>query len=192
MSTKCKVTKISRGHVRTRVTKLVDDIGTNVSSFSKTKITQSITSLKEFTSKLELMNDIILTELWDEKKSDIDNTATQEAELENIAAYEDKITGAMAALEQALEVVNSVPTQTRGNQSHTTSTVVPRVKAEKVPLPTYSGEKEESFEKFVSTFEALVDAKNYTDYEKFLLLKKNVHGRAAMLLNSLELAKRHM
>ena len=56
-------------------------------------------------------------------------------------------------------------------------------------LPTYNGNYKESFEKFICSFEAVLSTHDYGDYEKFLLLKKNVHGRAATLLESLELDK---
>jgi len=185
--------KVSRGHVRGRVTRLVTDIGSNLQSYSKSKILQNLAVLKECSKKLSSLDECILQGVWASVRSDAENVAAQQQELDSIAGYEDTVSEAVSKLEQALAEQSDVQRQQQSVPSAVAQAVntpgFPRVKAEKIPLPTYGGESTESFEKFVSSFEAITAHQNYTDYEKFLLLKKNVQGRAAVLLNSLEYCK---
>ena len=56
MSSKVKVNRISRGHVRGRITRLADEVSSSIDSFSRLKITQSIALLKEYAKKLKIIN----------------------------------------------------------------------------------------------------------------------------------------
>ena len=54
------------------------------------------------------------------------------------------------------------------------------------PLPTFSSGDGEDLSKFFRNFEDTIVRFNYPDYDKLLLLKQQVTGRAAILLSSLE------
>ena len=54
------------------------------------------------------------------------------------------------------------------------------------PLPEFNSGDGENLELFLSNFEATVLKYNYTDYDKYLLLKQQIKGKAALLLESLD------
>ena len=53
------------------------------------------------------------------------------------------------------------------------------------PLPKYSGSYSEDFSRFISEFEETVSKYGYPQYDKYLLLKQQLSGRALILINSL-------
>lgn len=61
-----------------------------------------------------------------------------------------------------------------------------RLKPRVTPLPKYSGDLNESLEKFFYNFECVLQRVPYSEYEKFVLLKENLSGRALILIGSLE------
>jgi len=125
--------------------------------------------------------------MWDDSKGERVNLDTRTEELDSISRYKEKVSDTLDNLEEALsasEVVNS-PVDVPSASSHAHS----RIKLQAVPLPTYGGNINEPFEKFITSFEAVLASHPYSDYEKFLLLKKNVLGRASVLLDSLEFNK---
>ena len=58
------------------------------------------------------------------------------------------------------------------------------------PLPKYCSTEDEDLERFFSEFEDTLSKFNYPDYDKLLLLKQQISGRALTLVNSLEADKR--
>ena len=54
------------------------------------------------------------------------------------------------------------------------------------PLPRFSSAENEDLTKFLTQFEAVINKYKFSDYEKLILLKQQVSGRALVLLNSLE------
>ena len=54
------------------------------------------------------------------------------------------------------------------------------------PLPKFTSGEEEDLNRFFLQFEETISKFSYPDYDKFLLLKQQVSGRASILLNSLE------
>ena len=60
------------------------------------------------------------------------------------------------------------------------------LKSPQAPLPVFNSQPGESFEVFISNFEETTSKFKYTDYDKFLLLKQQIHGKALFLIDSLE------
>ena len=60
------------------------------------------------------------------------------------------------------------------------------LKSPMAPLPHYNSEKQIDLHKFFLQFEETLSKFPYTDYDKLLLLKQQVSGRASILLDSLE------
>ena len=54
------------------------------------------------------------------------------------------------------------------------------------PLPRFTSEPGESLETFLESFEGTISKFQYTEYDKFLLLKQQVEGKGSYLLDSLE------
>ena len=59
------------------------------------------------------------------------------------------------------------------------------------PLPSFHSNEGEDFLRFIQEFESTTDAFDYPDRDLLLLLKQQVHGRAKVLLNSLECDKQY-
>ena len=63
------------------------------------------------------------------------------------------------------------------------------LKPPQTPLPFFEGKDTEDISRFISEFEKAIQPYHYTDYDKFLLLKKQSQGKAGSLLGSLSGAK---
>ena len=170
----------ARGYVRGKVTRIYNETMANIAELELTKVLQCISILNENLITLKEADEKILTNMWDDEKTDAVNEAAQTTEMENCDAYKVKINECLVALEE-----RKLQLQSQRNISHNVS----KLKPETAPLPTYSGGRGESLEKFLFTFEATVAAHQYTDFEKFLMLQKCVKDRAAVLLSSLEANK---
>ena len=57
-----------------------------------------------------------------------------------------------------------------------------------IPLPVFHSSPEENIDKFFQEFESVSVQQAFSERDKFLLLKQQVHGRAAYLISSLELS----
>lgn len=190
MSGKFKSLVNTRGYVRARVTRTYNDVQANVDIYDLGKSNKTISSLKDDAASLKDLDDKILDLVWDDSLSDAANSVTQNTELDNIALYRDRINDILIIVEDKLKTLNlanpqSVPNLPNQNLLVNTS----RLKPETAPLPTYGGERDESLEKFIFSFEAITGAHQYSDFEKFLLLQKSMKGRAVVLINSLEIDK---
>ena len=60
------------------------------------------------------------------------------------------------------------------------------LKSPTAPLPTFRSEPGENFELFIHNFEDTISKYNYAAYDKFLLLKSQISGKALYLIDSLE------
>ena len=65
-----------------------------------------------------------------------------------------------------------------------------RFKIPEIPLPKFSGKEGEDLLKFFHEFEHSVVRYSLSDYDKFILLKQNLTGRAKVLVESLETINR--
>ena len=184
MDGKSKSMTVTRGYIRSKVTRLHGDITVNVSNYDHSIASRLVLTLKDHLSTLNEMDQLILTNLWDDDTPDDDNANNQAAELDRIAQYKDMINECLTLLD---ERIKSSSTNVTNNHN-----VLPifnsasRLKPETAPLPTYGGERDESLEKFIFSFENIVNAHQYSEFEKFLLLQKCMTGRASVLITSLE------
>ena len=188
-----KALKHRRTYIRGRVTRLCNDIdGTAPDTYTKFQLNQHIKTLNDNSSSLDDINDQILSLLWDEEKSDDANNDINENELNYICTYKDRINSCLITLEDRLheyQLNNSL--NVSGNPAPNIPNVssASRLKPETAPLPFYGGDRAESLEKFIFTFESITDSHNYSEFEKFLLLQKCMKGRAAIIIGSLEMDK---
>ena len=65
-------------------------------------------------------------------------------------------------------------------------TVKSLLKSPVIPLPTFKSKEDEDLGKFFVEFEQTINRFNYSDYDKLLLLKQQVSGRALSLIKSLD------
>ena len=64
------------------------------------------------------------------------------------------------------------------------------LKSPTAPLPEFKSREGEDLLKFFQEFEDVISKFNYSEYDKFLLLKQQISGRASILLSSLESDKK--
>ncbi|XP_068216710.1 uncharacterized protein [Palaemon carinicauda] len=96
-------------------------------------------------------------------------------ELSICEQYVDKVTEMLAILEDKPNVVSD-------NSSRSL------LKNPVIPLPTFNSSPDENINRFFQEFESVSEQQQFSNRDKFLLLKQQVHGRAEYLINSLELS----
>jgi hypothetical protein len=176
MASKIKSLIHTRAYVRSRITRTYDEVQHNLLNFDKVKVTQFITKLNDDSANVKTLDDQIVLCIWIDTCSDEDNAEAQTKELDNVSTYKDKLNESLRLLNDRLATLNSGVAKTK-------------LKPETAPLPTYGGERDESLEKFIFSFEAITSVHQYSEFEKFLLLQKCMTGRAKILISSLEVDK---
>lgn len=160
----------SRKHLRATVTRIHTDIG-NFSLYDDVK--KHNVKLKLTNIKTDLTNlDSKISELKFEDDGDEDVLLNDMIICEQ---YGDKISECVTRL--AL-----VPTV----QPDVRDTPRSLLKSPVAPLPTFSSAQGENLELFLRNFEETISKYNYTEYDKLLLLKQQISGRALFLIDSLE------
>ena len=177
---KLKTLKFSRKYVRGQVTSICNHVRDNLDNYNRTDKFQTLTKLKAHLENLKENDDVILDLLWDEEKTDDANETIQVAELQRITEYNDRLKDAISIIEASFPIDNGQVLVPQANNS--------RLKPKNAPLPKYSGEGSDSFERFFLTFEALVNSYGYTNFEKYLLLKECCTDTALTIVDSLEIS----
>lgn len=167
-----------RGRARAQVTKTINK-SKRLDLISKVEKLQLITKLENLDSDLKKFNKDILTKIWD-LSEDEDKIQKEYDECTN---YEDKIIEALALIKENVDqcTVSTNPVNNQNLPNH--------LKPPIVPLPKYSGLEGESLERFLTSFETIINKYNLPSYEKFILLKQQISGRALTLIDSLESSK---
>ena len=157
-----------RKFVRKTITQYHNKIS-EFSTYDNVKRISTRNGLMSQKSKLDELNDKYQELSWTGKDSVAE--ATIDSELSICYEYQVKIDECLANLE-----VLSNNVQSGG-----------LLKKRVAPLPKYSGNADENQSKFFFHFEEVVNKFSYTDYEKLLLLKEQLSGRALTLVESLEI-----
>lgn len=127
--------------------------------------------LEDYLSQLRDLNGKIQTLKWDESEDE----AEIENELKTCHDYSCKIRECLSLLEEASAASQFSPENARSLLKRPTA-----------PLPTFTSSEGEDLNKFFLEFEETISKFSYPDYDKLLLLKQQVSGRALVLLNALE------
>src|ERR1700755_290197 len=168
----------TRKYLRSQITRLNNNIISSIESFSTLKKQQSLQKLNSIVQKIEDINSKISFQIWDE--SNEDNQDSFEKEMSDCESYEDKVIESRSILEESLKS-ESIHNENSGAQNN--------LKPPTAPLPKYSGEEGENLEKFFSDFKAVMNKYKYSSFEKFIILKGQISGRAAIIISSLERSK---
>ena len=107
-------------------------------------------------------------------------------ELKECEEYQDKIIESL----NRLQTHSAVPIP--GQQSTTPDIQRSLLRSPQAPLPVFNSEPGEDFELFVRNFEDTVSKFNYASYDKFLLLKQQIKGKALFLIESLSFLQNMM
>ena len=168
----------SRAAFRGQVTTIFNDYP-NFRNFTDFKINNSITKLDTLNKKLSELDELIRELKWKEYSDPAAADQANVAEILESDTYADKINECLSMLQIELGSRNTVVP--------TTDAFRTMLKSPVAPLPTFSGTEGENLDKFFRQFEETINRFNYTDYDKLLLLKQQVSGRALVLLNALEI-----
>ena len=158
--------------------KFVTETYNKRSSFSSMDETEKLTlknRLKELSNNLTELN----SNIQEDKFSEVLDESELDKELTDCDSYDAKIQECLALL-----VVKS--SQINHNAISNLHNAQSLLKSPTAPLPKFSGAEGEDLNKFLNEFETTVSKFHYTDYDKLLLLKQQLNGRAAILVNSLD------
>ena len=127
--------------------------------------------LLEHLSELKNYDQEIQTQKWDVKEDE----SWLNNEFDACARYSEKIRECVALLKECFATPSTSIDQARS-----------LLKSPTAPLPEFKSREGEDLLKFFKDFEGFTSIFNYSDYDRFILLKQQISGRALILLNSLE------
>lgn len=163
----------SRGNYRGQVTKIHRDKDNLPLKTREERecISKKLNRLQEELDKL----DNIIRELKWEDNSSVEATALAEndKEIDESTKYEDQIT-------ECLTIISKL------NSNPVTNTVTSMLKSPTAPLPLFKSKEGEDLTEFFKQFEDTISHFGYTEFDKFLLLKQQISGKASLLLSSLD------
>ena len=163
-----------RKTARSAVTRIFNDVP-NFPTYDRLKSANVKSKLSDLKSRLQEFDLKILEENF----SDV-LTTEQEAkfmeESSNCEHYQDRIT---ECLNRLLDVNPTIPLSDNGSERRSL------LKSPQAPLPIFNSEPGEDFQLFIRNFEETIGKYNYTSYDKFLLLKQQIKGKALFLIESL-------
>ena len=166
----------TRGNYRGQVNTLYSDLSKfkDFDVLKRANVSSKLSRLKDELGKLDQQ----ICELKWKVNDKVESKAEQEneKELQIIDQYSDKL----AQMSNYLKSLT--PASTTANAQHFQS----MLKSPTAPLPTFASSERKNLIKFFKQFEETTNRFHYSDYDKLILLKQQVKGRAATLLNSLE------
>ena len=169
MSSELKFAINARKYVRKLVTECHNK--RPFSNLSETEKNQLKSELQDHLETLKKYNLDIQKLKWQEEPDE--NWLTQE--LSTCETYSSKIRECNVLLNE-----NATPS------SNALDTARSLLKSPTAPLPEFKSKEGEDLLKFFKDFEDITSMFKYSEYDKFILLKQQISGRALVLLNSLE------
>ena len=170
MTSKLKLLVNSRAYIRKRVTERHNSKH-NFCEWSKVKRDQVREELLEHLSELRNYDQEIQAQKWDEKEDE----SWLNDEFDACDRYSEKIRECVALLKECVATPSTSIDQ-----------ACSLLKSPTAPLPKFKSQEGEDLLKFFKDFEGVTSMFNYSDYDRFILLKQQISGRALILLNSLE------
>ena len=167
----------ARSQLRAKVTRLFNDRANFVSYDPQQRLNIKF-QLQKVDSELVVANEKVAALKFEEEMS----VSKQTEELTACEQYTDKICQCLAALESSA----APPTTPQNTYGAVRSEARSLLKSPTAPLPRFNSTKGENFELFLSQFEETLSKFSYTEYDKLLLLKQQITGRALHLIDSLE------
>ena len=169
MSSELKLLTNARKYVRKLVTECHNRKST-FSSLPETERNQIKSELQDHLESLKKQNAEIQNLKWQEGEDE----SWLQSELDVCETYFSKIRECMALLNQKVTSPSELDTARSLLKSPT------------APLPEFKSREGEDLLKFFQDFEDVTSLFRYSEYDRFVLLKQQISGRALVLLNSLE------
>lgn len=176
----------SRGYTRARLTKLLSEIRGNFPNLTPSDTVRYIDRLNNFKVELDEQNKELFPVFVKSKISEEE----LDSKISEQEVYDNQILDTLHQLKYPsntpVPTSNSqgiIPPNFSGNQNPT------NLKLPRLPLPKFSNEKNESFRKFIHSFEAIVDKYSISSYEKFCYLRDQLSKGPRILIDSLNVEK---
>ena len=178
-----------RKYIRTAVTKLHTQLSsTDPSQIQGFNAPQKLLELKNWESRLGVLNTQYQDLIWDDV-----NPAAYESDLASCDEYYAKIAYIQTALTRMSARDTASATQSgsqRGPTSGGGRTL--QLKRPHAPIPKLPEKAGGSgLKKFFHEFEAVTNQYELDSYEKFIMLKQNLTGRAATIVENLNISNQH-
>jgi len=171
----------SRGHFRSRVTSLYDEINDSSVNLSLVEKQSSLNALEVLLAEIKNLNESVCSNLWQKSKDE----SKLNTELDLCEAYNEKIRECIVVLKADISDATYVPESRISDPQPRLN----KLKLPEVPLPTYRRGEGETLNQFIDNFETILAKYDLSDYEKFVYLKRQLHNEPLTLINSLSGAK---
>ena len=168
---------LSRGRIRTKVTKLTDKIQSNLVLLSESDKLSAISNLEQWKHELKQLD----SDIGSLKYGDKSTAESLESEWEACESYESKITDTLTIL----KIPRTLPDRSAVFIEDSSTLLKNKLKLPEIPLPTYSNLKDETLNQFLSNFESIINKYSLSEYEKFVFLKRQLNAEPLTLINSL-------
>ena len=177
-----KVLIHKRGFIRKKVTENFN-CRNAFSTYDHARRSKLKLSFQNWQKELSELDSQIFELLYSEwQPEEVDRKS--EIELESTQEYLDKIFECISLLDiKPTTVVNQASSSVDSNSLSQARSLL---RSPVAPLPTYSSGEDEDLQRFFTEFESTINKHNYSDYDKLLLLKQQVSGRALSLIKSIE------
>ena len=179
----------SRKHVRGSITRLHNDL-VNFADYNSSKLMELKLKFKKLDDEIISLNEKYLHELYKDPAKNKDKIALEYMTCEQ---YADKIIECQCAIDSQLAtqqdpaaVGNYFPAGGGGVGGGAGGFLRSQLRSPIAPLPKFCSTEGENFNLFISQFEETLSKFSYTPYDKLLLLKQQVSGRALLLIDSLD------
>ena len=170
MSAELKSWVHSRGYIRGRITLAYSDLDT-YSSLNETEKTVIRSKLNKYEIDLKKLDSDIQVANYEvsQNETELDNDIAKSDE------YNDKLQKCLAHLAPL------APPALLSIDQHRSL-----LKSPTAPLPNFNGDVDEDYSKFIMSFEETIQKFSYPEFDKFLLLRQQLGGRALVLIETLE------
>ena len=168
-----------RKHLRSTVTRIYNDID-NFETYDVNQLETTKVKLTKLQSDLRAADATVTECMYTNAVSEDQVDLELEQELIACEAYQDRINEALQVLVATTSAVAAPPAQVLDPTPRSL------LKSPTAPLPKFSSEVGENFELFLRNFEDTLSKYNFTAYDKFLLLKGQISGKALYLIESLD------
>ena len=174
-----KLCIFNRKFKRKQITEIHNLVQGDCGDLSRTDRLTNLAKIKVLSSDIKVLNQTVFGLMF----GDVEETRLS-AELDDCASYDQKLIESTVRLEDGIAGVDGT-----GPVGRSLPNVAAGLKPPVAPLPSYTGAIGESLDIFIRSFEAIVSKYVYSSYEKFVLLRGQISGRARTLIDSLESSK---
>ena len=182
--------KDNRKYARSKVTQKCNSIDSSLDNLTQQQCNDEKAILQNFKFKLDELNANIARGLWVHET----DRSVLNKELDVIDQYDEAISRALGKLETRIKALITQQTFSAMSVPNVSTNVAPgaqgHLRLPQVPLPEYSHTEGENLSLFFNNFEGVIDKFHLSEYEKFVLLEKQLKNEPAVLIKSLQGSKR--